>query len=190
MEGTTSRSLTHVIKHCGFYVSKSNFMRHAMQLAGLVSGCACAIILYAVSVNVVYADPVIQDCNIDARYCTANFVPLESFEGSAKLKDAYTTAGPTALRDFLNKVFVGAISLGAILAVLRLAWAGFTYMSSDLWSTKEHSKEIIQDTLLGLFLLLSIWLILTQINPQILKLEVAAENPSSNPFIANQPTDI
>ena len=115
------------------------------------------------------------------------FVPLECFQGSTKLTDAYNTE---TLAPFLNKVFVAAISLGAILAVLRLAWAGFTYMSSDLWSTKEHSKEIIQDTLLGLFLLIAIWLILNQINPQILKLEVAAENPSSNPFIANQPTDI
>ena len=115
------------------------------------------------------------------------FVPLECFQGSTKLTDAYNTE---TLAPFLNKVFAAAISLGAILAVLRLAWAGFAYMSSDLWSTKEHSKEIIQDTLLGLFLLIAIWLILNQINPQILKLEVAAENPSSNPFIANQPTDI
>jgi len=168
-----------------------------MNLAKIVSVYACVAVLGALYVNIAYADPVIQDCNIDARYCTTNFVPLESFEGSAKLKDAYTTAGPTALRDFLNKVFVGAISLGAILAVLRLAWAGFTYMSSDLWSTKEHSKEIIQDTLLGLFLLLAIYLILKQINPQILELNVTVGSPSSNssapssnPFIANQPTDI
>lgn len=113
------------------------------------------------------------------------FVPLESFEGSGKLTDAYKTE---ELGPFMNKVFVGAISLGAILAVLRLAWAGFSYMSSDLWSTKEKSKEIIQDTLLGLFLLLAIWLILRQINPQILDLRVTAQPPNS--FIANQPTDI
>ena len=97
------------------------------------------------------------------------FVPLECFQGSRKLTDAYNT---TELGPFMNKVFVGAISLGAILAVLRLAWAGFVYMSSDLWTSKDRAKEIIRETLLGLFLLLAIWLILKQINPDILKLKI------------------
>ena len=102
------------------------------------------------------------------------FVPLECFEGSTKLSDAYNTP-PGELGPFLNKIFVGAISLGAILAVLRLAWAGFQYMASDLWSKKEDAKEIIKDTLLGLFLLISVYLILKQINPQILDLKVTTE---------------
>lgn len=97
------------------------------------------------------------------------FVPLECFRGSNKLSDAYRTG---ELGRFMNKVFVGAISLGAILAVFRLAWAGFIYMSSDLWTSKENAKEIIKETLLGLFLLLGIWLILYQINPDILKLKI------------------
>lgn len=96
------------------------------------------------------------------------FVPLECFRGSRRLADAYNTP---ELGPFINKVFVGMISLGAILAVLRLAWAGFVYMSSDLPGAKGNAKEIISDTLLGLFLLLSIWLILYQINPQILNLD-------------------
>ncbi len=105
--------------------------------------------------------------------CTGadGFVPLECFEGSAKLSDAYNTPAGE-LGPFMNKVFVGAISVGAILAVLRLAWAGFEYMASDLWTRKETAKEIIKDTLLGLFLLIAIYLILNQINPQILELRV------------------
>lgn len=106
------------------------------------------------------------------------FVPLECFNQSPKLQDAYNT---TELGPFLQKLFVGAISLGAILAVLRLAWAGFVYMSSDLWSKKESSKEIIKDTLLGLFLLLAIYLILNQINPDILSLEVDPGEPARLP---------
>ncbi len=104
------------------------------------------------------------------------FVPLECFQGSRKLTGAYYTDD---LGPFMNKVFVGAISLGAILAVLRLAWAGFVYMSSDLWTSKDHAKEIIRETLLGLFLLLGIWLILYQINPDILKLRVGSSTGSS-----------
>lgn len=106
------------------------------------------------------------------------FVPLECFQDSAKLRDAYQT---DQLGPFLQKLFVGAISLGAILAVLRLAWAGFMYMGSDMWGKKEHAKEIIRDTLLGLFLLLAIWLILNQINPEILKLKINTQTTAPEP---------
>jgi hypothetical protein len=105
------------------------------------------------------------------------FVPLECFQDSAKLRDAYQNT--EQLGPFLQKIFVGAISLGAILAVLRLAWAGFLYMGSDQWSSKGHAKEVITDVLLGLFLLLAIWLILYQINPQILELRVDSDAPAS-----------
>ncbi len=106
------------------------------------------------------------------------FVPLEkSLENSPKLADAY---GSEDLSGLMQKVFTGAISLGAILAVLRLAWAGFVYMSSDLWTSKENAKEIIKDTLLGLFLLLAIYLILYQINPDILKLKIDPRTPQTS----------
>ena len=117
----------------------------------------------------------------------SGFVPLADFSGSSRLRDAY--ADDSSLKDFMNKLFVGAISLGAILAVLRLAWAGFVYMGTDMWGKKEHAKEIIQDTLLGLFLLLAIWLILKQINPDILNLDAARvikDNPASGQTTGSQ----
>lgn len=106
----------------------------------------------------------------------SGFVPLECFEQSGKLRGAYSEED---LGKFMQKLFVGAISLGAILAVLRLAWAGFVYMGTDLWGKKEHAKEVIRDTLLGLFLLIAIALILNQINPQLLQLKVNAGGGSS-----------
>ncbi len=111
------------------------------------------------------------------------FVPLECFEGSPRLSETYKEEG---FSTFLNRVFVGAIVIGALIAVLRLAWAGFVYMGSEMWGKKEHAKEVIQDALLGLFLLLAIWLILNQINPQILSLKVAADPPpTTNTGFAN-----
>jgi hypothetical protein len=101
------------------------------------------------------------------------FVPLECFDDSQKLKGAYTEGN---FSKFLNRVFMGAISLGAILAFLRLAWAGFRYMSSDLPGVKGNAKETINDVFLGLFLLLAIWIILWQINPQILSLKISETN--------------
>ena len=107
------------------------------------------------------------------------FVPLECFQDSAKLRDAYQTQ---ELGPFLQKVFVGAISLGAILAVLRLAYAGFVYMASDLWTDKQKARDIIKDTFLGLFLLIAIYIILWQINPEILSLKInTGSQPSAQP---------
>lgn len=105
---------------------------------------------------------------------SGGFVPLECFQGSRKLEDAYRSAD---LGSLMQKVFVGAISLGAILAVLRLAWAGFVYMSTDLPGSKSNAKDIIWDTLFGLFLLLAIWVILYQINPDILSLKIDTRTP-------------
>ncbi|QQG38023.1 MAG: hypothetical protein HYS26_00505 [Candidatus Kaiserbacteria bacterium] len=103
------------------------------------------------------------------------FVPLAEFKDTTRLNDLYNTSD---LGTFLNRLFFAAIAAGAILAVLRLAWAGFLYMSSDLWSKKEKAREDIRETFLGLFLLLGIWIILNQINPDILKLRIDVLRPA------------
>lgn len=95
------------------------------------------------------------------------FVPLVPPTQSSKLADLY---GSSDLSSFVNGLFKFAIAIGAIGAVLRIAYAGYLYMGSDLWSNKGKAKEVIGDVTLGLLLLLSIYLILYQINPNILKL--------------------
>lgn len=85
------------------------------------------------------------------------------------------SAGKTSTTDltsFINGAFKMLISIGGILAVLRIAYAGYQYMSSDAWGEKSHAKEILGDVVIGLLLLLSVWLILYQINPQILELKI------------------
>lgn len=78
----------------------------------------------------------------------------------------------TSLAAFFNSAFKTAIVIGAMLAVLRLGYAGFIYITSDLPGAKGNAKEIIGHAVTGLLLLLAIWLILNQINPQILNLEI------------------
>jgi ABC-type nickel/cobalt efflux system permease component RcnA len=73
----------------------------------------------------------------------------------------------------LNTAFQVAIRLGAILAVLRIAYAGYLYMGSeDMWSSKSAAKEAFRDAIVGLLILLAIWLILHQIDPRILSLKI------------------
>jgi len=100
--------------------------------------------------------------------CTNQFCPLANVSNS-RLQDIYSG---TDLANFISKLFTFAISIGAILAVLRLGWAGYLYMTTDSWGSKGKAKEVIGDVVLGLLLLLSIWIILKQINPDILKLNI------------------
>ena len=78
-----------------------------------------------------------------------------------------------SLADMLNQAFQISISIGAILAMLRIGYAGYLYMgSADMWSSKTKAKEVFQNAIFGLLLLLAIYLILYQINPDILRLQL------------------
>ena len=74
------------------------------------------------------------------------------------------------LGTFLNVVFKIAISAGAILAVLRIGYAGFRYMTTDAMGGKKDSIKMIQDAVIGLLLLLAIIIILERINPKLLNM--------------------
>lgn len=101
-----------------------------------------------------------------------NFQPLTN-TGSINLAGPLSAAFTSnSLPGFFNAVFTMAISLGAILAVLRLSYAGWLYMSSDAFGKKSQAKEVIFDAILGLLLLIGIWIILNQINPNLLNLNV------------------
>lgn len=97
------------------------------------------------------------------------FYPLANTPAGSRLGDIYSSQN---LGAFANKVFYAAIAVGAILAVLRLSYAGYLYMTTEAWGHKSHAKQVIGDAILGLLLLLAVWLILNQINPNILNLNV------------------
>ena len=97
------------------------------------------------------------------------FVPLACYQGSV-LQNTFSSSG--SLPQYLNNLFSLALTVGAMAAVLRLVWAGYLYMGSDIWAKKDKAKQIITDTIIGLLLLLGIYLILFQINPCILNLQI------------------
>lgn len=101
------------------------------------------------------------------------FVPLASADQSPMLTEVYKSG---SLGEYVNKLFRVALSVGAILAVMRIAYAGYLYMGNDMWGKKQQAKEILGDVTLGILLLLSIVLILRQINPQLLNLDVLNKN--------------
>lgn len=116
------------------------------------------------------------------------FVPLADVSKSSKLSSLYTSSGGD-LSVFVNSLFKFALAAGALAAVLRLTYAGYLYMGqADMWSHKGQAKEIIGDVTLGLLLLLGIWLILNQINPDILKLNALRNiTPAQRPTSSGTP---
>ena len=92
--------------------------------------------------------------------------------GSSPLLSKLFDPNTTSLAQFFNTLFKAAIVIGAILAVLRLGYAGALYMGSDLVGNKGKARSIISEVVLGLLLLLGVWLILNQINPDILNLDI------------------
>lgn len=96
------------------------------------------------------------------------FVPLACTGTGSKLANLYSSNN---LSGYVNALFQFALSAGAILAVLKIAQAGYLYMMSDLWTKKEQSKKILSDVTFGLLILLAIFLILNQINPQLVQLD-------------------
>lgn len=103
------------------------------------------------------------------------FVPLTGEEVSkVKLAPFMTDAfsANADLSTFVNAMFKAAIGIGAMLAVLQIARGGFYYMGSDMWHKKEQAKHLIQDAVTGLLILMAVWLVLNQINPQLLNLNV------------------
>lgn len=100
---------------------------------------------------------------------TGTFQPLTDAGNSALLADIFGGGGD--LGSFLQGAFQIAIAVGAIAAVLRITWAGFLYMTSDIAGKKEDAKKAIQEAVIGLLLLLGVVLILQQVNPEILNLD-------------------
>lgn len=106
-------------------------------------------------------------------YAQNGFVPLADNSQSPMLTQVYKSEG---LGKYVSTLFTISLSVGAILAVMRIAYAGYLYMGSDMWGKKQQAREILGDVTLGLLLLLSIVLILKQINPQLLNLDVLNKN--------------
>lgn len=93
------------------------------------------------------------------------------------------------MAEFINVAFETTLVVGAILAVARITWGGFIYMTKDSFPSKMDAKKIITDAVIGLVLLMSIWLILRQINPDILKLDFVVPNTSTGGAVQSAPTN-
>lgn len=86
----------------------------------------------------------------------------------------------TSIGQYLDGLFKLTISLGAALAVGSIVMGGFQYVASEALGDKAKGRTRIQNAVVGLILLLSVFLILNVINPQILKLDIFGKSGNSS----------
>ena len=79
----------------------------------------------------------------------------------------YESGTGASFDDFVNLIYGVAISLAALLAVIKIVIAGVKWMLSDVVTNKTEAKQDIQGALLGLIVIISAVLIITVINPDI-----------------------
>ena len=70
--------------------------------------------------------------------------------------------------EYINAIYALAISLAALLAVIKIIIAGVKWMMTDIVTSKMDAKKDIQGALLGLLVILAAVLVLTVINPDII----------------------
>lgn len=78
----------------------------------------------------------------------------------------------TTLQTYLPNLFKLLIGLSAVWAVVMIVIGGFQYMTTDAFSGKEEGKARIWGAVKGLFLVIGAWLILNEINPNLLKINL------------------
>lgn len=71
------------------------------------------------------------------------------------------------VNEYVNILYILAISIAAFLAVVRLIFAGLKYMFTDVVPTKSSAKKEIRNAFLGLLIVVGAVLILNTINPQL-----------------------
>jgi len=78
----------------------------------------------------------------------------------------------TEFHQFISYIYEWGISLGGIAVFIMLVWAGIQYLTSAGDPKKmRDSITRIQSSIVGLILLLTSWLVLNTINPQLVRLD-------------------
>ena len=98
--------------------------------------------------------------------CNLQYTPLEPIQG-------FTTGTANVnLASFINGLFTILFSIGALLAVGRLVIGGILYLTSEVVSTMDQAKKLMNSSLYGLMILAGSYLLLHTINPDLLNIDL------------------
>ncbi len=116
------------------------------------------IILFLITTSIAYAADV-----------SPEYKPLVGIPGLTNLDQ------DTPLPEYINQIYLLIIVVGALLGVMRLAWAGVKYSLSDVVTEKSEAKHDMTGVLMGLAILLIPFVVLKEINPNLVNLNVFHE---------------
>jgi len=102
----------------------------------------------------------------------ATFVSLGDY-GSSPIGKLFNDTS-LSFDGFMNAAFNIAIMVAVTIAIIQIMYGGFLYMTTEAAGEKSQAKALFWRTGQGLLLLLATWVILQQINPQILSLRFQA----------------
>jgi len=108
---------------------------------------------------------------------TIRIIAADPYVLLAPLPNMGPTFDPTQTNNlgiYLNLMIKLFIGICAVLAVIMIVMGGIQYMTSELISNKEEGKKRITQAIFGLLLALGAWLILSTINPDILKTDLSS----------------
>lgn len=83
---------------------------------------------------------------------------------------------------YLSNLYKLSISLAAVLAILQISFAGFKYLTAESFGQKTDAKSKIQNSLIGLVLILTSYLILNTINPDLIKAGFGIPSVTVTPY--------
>ncbi|MEM9336747.1 MAG: pilin [Patescibacteria group bacterium] len=89
--------------------------------------------------------------------------------------------GVTNVTSYVNALYVLAISVAGLLAVIKIVIAGAKYVLSDIVTTKQDAIKDIRGALVGLLIVLAAVLILFTINPRLLEFNVIFSPVNTQP---------
>ena len=115
-------------------------------------------------VNFVFAD------NNNSTYTLLEPLP------NLKTKQMQSTV---SMSDYFQYMFDLLIAISAVLAVVKIVYGGFLYVTSDSWRGKSDGKDHILNAIYGLLMILVSWLVLWTVNPKLVSF------PKSIPSVTN-----
>lgn len=88
--------------------------------------------------------------------------------------------GSSDFNGFINSLYTLSISIAALLAVIKIVIAGVKWMLTDIVTSKSEAKKDIEGALIGLLIILAAVLILKEINPNLVKVNLTFPVPPSS----------
>jgi hypothetical protein len=101
----------------------------------------------------------------------AAYVPL------AGLPQAVGPNGSSGIANYLNRLYIFLIIVGAIIAAIKISIAGAKYAFSDIITDKSSAKKDIQGVLIGLAILLIPFIVLSAIYSPLTNLNILQLGP-------------